>query len=73
MGYSPWGCKESDTTEQLHFHFSFGFSSTRCCLVAKSCQTLCEPMDCGPQAPLCMGFPRLKKPGLGEEDMGRGL
>ena len=21
--YSPWGCKELDTTEQLHFHFSF--------------------------------------------------
>ena len=20
-GYSPWGCKESDMTEQLHFHF----------------------------------------------------
>ena len=20
--YSPWGCKESDTTERLHFHFS---------------------------------------------------
>ena len=19
MGYSPWGCKESDTTERLHF------------------------------------------------------
>ena len=19
--YSPWGCKESDMTEQLHFHF----------------------------------------------------
>ena len=19
MGYSPWGCKESDTTEPLHF------------------------------------------------------
>ena len=19
VGYSPWGCKESDTTEQLHF------------------------------------------------------
>ena len=19
--YSPWGCKESDTIEQLHFHF----------------------------------------------------
>ena len=21
-GCSPWGCKESDTTERLHFHFS---------------------------------------------------
>ena len=21
MGYSPWGRKELDTTEQLHFHF----------------------------------------------------
>ena len=20
-GCSPWGCEESDTTEQLHFHF----------------------------------------------------
>ena len=23
MGYSPWGHKESDTTERLHFHFHF--------------------------------------------------
>ena len=22
-GYSPWDCKESDTTGQLHFHFLF--------------------------------------------------
>ena len=22
VGYSPRGCKESDTTERLHFHFS---------------------------------------------------
>ena len=22
VGYSPWGCKELDTTEGLHFHFS---------------------------------------------------
>ena len=22
IGYSPWGCKESNTTEWLHFHFS---------------------------------------------------
>ena len=21
VGYSPWGHKESDTTERLHFHF----------------------------------------------------
>ena len=23
VGYSPWGHKESDTTERLHFHFHF--------------------------------------------------
>ena len=22
VGCTPWGCEESDTTEQLHFHFS---------------------------------------------------
>ena len=22
VGYSPWGCEESDRTERLHFHFS---------------------------------------------------
>ena len=22
VGYSTWGCKESDRTERLHFHFS---------------------------------------------------
>ena len=26
-GYSPWGHKESDTTEQLHFHFHAHVSS----------------------------------------------
>ena len=25
VGYSPWGHKESDTTELLHFHFFFTF------------------------------------------------
>ena len=25
---SPWGCEESDTTEQLHFHFHFLYSPT---------------------------------------------
>ena len=23
VGYSPWGCKESERTERLHFHFHF--------------------------------------------------
>ena len=23
VGYSPWGSKESDMTERLHFHFHF--------------------------------------------------
>ena len=25
VGCSPWGRKESDTTERLHFHFSLSF------------------------------------------------
>ena len=29
VGYSPWGRKELDTTERLHFHFPFPFIS--CC------------------------------------------
>ena len=51
VGYSPWGHKELDTTEQLTFAFtyillqlclrlSFPFSS-----VTQSCPTLCDPMD----------------------------
>ena len=26
VGYSPWGRKESDTTERLHFHFLYQLS-----------------------------------------------
>ena len=34
VGYSPWGCKESDTSEQLHFYFQclleeYGISAQR--------------------------------------------
>ena len=45
MGYSPWSCKEQDTTERLHFHFCYivlgkkTFSPT-----LKSCPTLGDPM-----------------------------
>ena len=28
VGYSPWGCKESDMTERLHFHFHFQTHAT---------------------------------------------
>ena len=33
-------------------------SGRRRWLVTQSCLTLCDPMDCSPQAPLSMGFPR---------------
>ena len=29
-----------------------------CYLVAKSCPILCHPIDCSPQVPLSMAFPR---------------
>ena len=31
MGCSPWGCKESGTTERLHFHWH-SFSEYKCML-----------------------------------------
>ena len=49
VGYSPWGRKESDTTERtarkslleyIGFSSSVQFSS-----VAQSCPTLCDPMN----------------------------
>ena len=36
IGYSPWGRKESDRTERLHFHFHFLLAC-----VAGSCQDPC--------------------------------
>jgi len=44
IGYSPWGCKESDTTERLHFHFHFQYHLV---LAAHSCPTL-DTLDCSP-------------------------
>ena len=38
---TSWGRKESDTTEQLDWTEREGV-----CLVAQSCPTLCDPMDC---------------------------
>ena len=38
VGYIPWGCKESDTTERLHFHFHFHFPNLEpvCCSMSDS-------------------------------------
>ena len=43
VSYSPWGHKESDTTERLHFHFhvSVQFSSVQ----SLSWVQLCDPMN----------------------------
>ena len=30
VGYSPWGCKESDTIEQLHFHLFYKCNKCFC-------------------------------------------
>ena len=29
MGYSPWRCKESDTTEGLYYHFHSGHADVK--------------------------------------------
>ena len=59
VGCSPWDCEESDTTEQLHVHFSLSYTGACChfllqCMkvksenqVAQSCPTLHDLMDCG--------------------------
>ena len=39
MGYSPWGLKESDTTERLTLHTSHLLSPTKNTV---SCMHLCE-------------------------------
>ena len=51
IGYSPWGHKESDMTERLHFHF-LRVSMKVKVLVTHSCLTLCN------QVPLSMEFSR---------------
>ena len=39
MGYSPWGRKELDTTERLHFHFHHGLASLS--IRQRSCAESC--------------------------------
>ena len=59
MGYSPWGRKESDMTERLHFHFREGdseawlheekveeFDNLASEFVFSSTSLCCLPMQC---------------------------
>ena len=65
-GYCPWGHKESDTTERLHFSFHMVGTALAMRigggLVAKSClsnlMTLATSWTVACQAPLSMGFSR---------------
>ena len=56
--HSPWGCKESNTTERLSFSLMEGKYIIICCLVAKSHSTLCDPMDCSPPGSSVHGISR---------------
>ena len=58
-GYRPWGCKESDMTEQLSTQRTHSYhyversiycspNFPECCVLAQLCLTLCDPTDCSP-------------------------
>ena len=44
VGYSPWGCKESGTTERYNFH-PLSETSDQSRSVSQSCPTLGDPMN----------------------------
>ena len=39
---------------------AFGYTDKLCCLVSKSCLTLCDPMDCNPPASSVHGISQAK-------------
>ena len=45
VGYSPWGHKESDTTERLHFHFHYTFTFTSLSPYGRKQRITKEPLD----------------------------
>ena len=57
---SPWGCKDSDTTERMNWteHLILLLCFYGSGLVGKSCPTLATPWTVACQAPLSMGFSR---------------
>ena len=77
VGYSLWGCKESDTTEQLHLLFWWSSGcwkfehriyiisvSTFLSVSAQACPILCNSMDCSP-ASIYSRDPEGKHAGMG--------
>ena len=56
MGSSPWGSKESETTEHTCTLCLNGFITL--CLVTKPCPPLAIPWTVAHPAPLSMAFPR---------------
>ena len=52
-------CRISNSQESTLTHGRHPYHRHMCvCLVTELCLTLCDPMDCSPQAPLFMGFSR---------------
>ena len=60
VGYSPWGGKESDTTERLSFPFLFLFMCIFACILSlfSRVRLFATPWTVAHQAPLSMGFSR---------------
>ena len=63
MGYSPWGCQESDTTQQLNNNCIYrkllgNFSLERKVKSLSCVQLFATPLTVACQAPLSMGFSR---------------
>ena len=48
-GYSPWGDKQSDTTEHAHTHITAAAAAK----LLQSCSILCEPIDGSPPGSTC--------------------
>ena len=78
VGYSPWGCKELDTTEWLTpslFFFTYIFWKGGCSWDAaaaaaaarslQSCPTLCDPIDSSPPGSPIPGIFPSKNSGVG--------
>ena len=47
VGYSPWGCKELDTTEQLHFTHTFIHTHQGFCGGSDGKESTCNARDPG--------------------------